>query len=181
MKDRNLRATTREGYFSATAPVAQALNSKGKPSAQLNFDLNVAGGGLMVYDGIPLTVVRESANPDNFILHFRAANLEWQNVAGDKRSSELSVLVASFDKKGKVMKQSANIIKFDLPAVPAGATTDDSWVNVPETVSTAAPAARLRFVVRCNTNGKVGAENVFLVDRKTLSDPATGLKPDRSK
>jgi VWFA-related protein len=181
MKDRNLRATTREGYFSATAPVAPALNSKGKPSTQLNFDLNVAGGGLMVYDGIPLTVVRDSAKPDSFILHFRAANLEWQNVAGDKRSSELSVLVASFDKKGKMMKQSADIIRFDLPAVPAGATTDDSWVNVAETISTAAPAARLRFVVRCNTNGKVGAENVFLVDRKTLSDPATGLKPERSK
>lgn len=180
MKDRSLRAPTREGYFSATAPVAPALNAKGKPSTQLNFDLSVASRGLMVYDGIPLTVVRDSASGDNFILHFRAANLEWQNVAGDKRSSELSVLVASFDKKGKVVKESANIIKFDLPAVPAGATTDDRWVNVPETISTAAPVARLRFVVRCNTNGKVGAENIFLVDKKKLSDPATGLKPERS-
>jgi hypothetical protein len=52
-------------------------------------------------------------------------------------------------------------------------------VNLPTTISTATPAARLRFVVRSNANGKIGAENVFLVDRKTLSDPSTGLKPER--
>lgn len=178
MTDRSLRATTREGYFSTTASVAPALDAKGKASAQLSFDLNVAGGGLMVYDGIPLSVGRDAATPDNFVLHFRADSLAWQN-AGERRKSELSVMVVSFDKKGKVLTRSAHIMTLDLPALPAGATTDDRLVNLPATVSTATPAARLRFVVRSNANGKIGAENVFLVDRKTLSDPSTGLKPER--
>lgn len=180
MTDRSLRATTREGYFSTTAPVAPALDAKGKVSRQLNFDLGVAGESLMVYDGIPLTVVRDSTAPDNFILHFRADSLTWQNVEEQKRKSELSIMVASFDKKGKVLAQSAKLIAITLPALPAGATADDRWVNLPETIATAAPAARLRFVVRSNANGKIGAENIFLVDRKTLSDPATGLKPERT-
>jgi hypothetical protein len=180
MTDRSMRATTREGYFSTTAPVAPALDAKGKVSRQLNFDLNVAGEGLMVYDGIPLTVIRDPSKPDSFILHFRADSLTWQNVEGDKRKSELSVMLGSFDRKGKALTRSAYITTISLPAVPAGATTDDRWLNLQETISTATPAARLRFVVRSNANGKVGAENVFLVDRKTLSDPATGLKPERT-
>jgi hypothetical protein len=73
------------------------------------------------------------------------------------------------------------LITVQLPALPAGVTQDDRLVNVPLTISTASPAARLRFVVRSNANGKIGAENVFLVDRKTLSDPATGLKAERPK
>jgi hypothetical protein len=88
-------------------------------------------------------------------------------------------MAISFDKKGKVLTHSAHIMTVDLPALPAGATTDDRLVNLPATISTAAPAARLRFVVRSDANGKIGAENVFLVDRKTLSDPSTGLKPER--
>lgn len=94
MTDRSMRATTREGYFSGAAPVAPALDAKGKISRQLNFDLNVAGESLMVYDGIPLTVVRDPATPDKFILHFRADSLTWQNVEEQKRKSELSVMVA---------------------------------------------------------------------------------------
>jgi VWFA-related protein len=180
MTDRSLHATTREGYFALKAPVAPALNAKGKPTAQLNFDLNVAGEGLMVYDGIPLTIVRDPAAPDNFLLHFRADTLTWQDAEGDKRKSELSVLVACFDKKGKLLNRSAHLFTVNLPALPAGATTDDHVINLPQTISTAPPAARIRFVVRSNANGKVGAENVFLVDRKTLSDPATGIKAERS-
>jgi VWFA-related protein len=178
MTDRSLRATTRQGYFSVKASIAPALNAKGKPSAQLSFDLNVAGEGLMVYDGIPLTIVRDPVSPDNFILHFRADTLTWQDD-GDKRKSELSVLVASFDKKGKMLNRSAHLITVNLPALPTGVTTDDHVINLPQTISTAVPAARIRLVVRSNANGKVGAENVFLVDRKTLSDPATGVKAER--
>ena len=94
----------------------------------MSFDLNVAGGGLMVYDGIPLSVGRDAATPDNFVLHFRADSLAWQN-AGERRKSELSVMVVSFDKKGKVLTRSAHIMTLDLPALPAGATTDDRLVN----------------------------------------------------
>ena len=180
MIDRSMRATTREGYFSTIAHEAPAFDAKGKISQQLKFDLSVAGEGLMVYDGIPLTIIRDPATADNFVLHFRADNLTWKNVDGEKRKSELTVMIVSFDKKGKVLARTANIMTINLPVVPAGATGDDRWINLAETVATATPAARLRFVVRSNANGKIGAENVFLVDRKTLSDPATGLKPERS-
>jgi hypothetical protein len=37
-------------------------------------------------------------------------------------------------------------------------------------ISTQAPAARLRFVVLVNGTGKLGAVNLFLVDKKALND-----------
>src|SRR6185312_6786447 len=182
LKDRTLRATTREGYFSVTPPVAPALDAKGKPTAQLTFDLDIAGAGLMVYDGIPLTITRDSATPDKFWVHMSASSLGWKpTAAGDKEQAELTVSSGSFDRKGKPLARRAAVMTVQLPFPADGTTTDTRPVTIPLTIASAPPAARLRFVVRSNANGKVGAENVFLVDRRTLSDPATGLKAEKPK
>jgi VWFA-related protein len=182
LKDRGLRANTREGYFAASAPIQPALDAKGKPSAGLTFDIEIAGEGLMVFDGVPLIIVRDPAAPDSFYLRIGAANLPWSpNANGDKQQSELTVFSASFDRKGKPLSHRAQLMTVQLPPLPAGVTQDARSVNVPVTIATAPPAARLRFVVRSNANGKIGADNVFLVDRKTLSDPATGLKAEKPK
>lgn len=182
LTDRSLRATTREGYFAASAPIQPALDAKGKPSTQLHFDIDIAAEGLMVFDGVSLTIVRDPNAPDSFRLRIPASNLAWSPIAtGDKEQSELTVFSASFDRKGKPLSRRAQLMTVQLPTLPAGVTRDDRMVNVPLTIPTASPAARLRFVVRSNANGKIGAENVFLVDRKTLSDPATGLKAERPK
>jgi len=50
-------------------------------------------------------------------------------------------------------------------------------VEISTSVETQSPAARVRFIVRANGNGRIGADNFFLVDRNTLKDPATGIKP----
>jgi len=182
LTDRTLRATTREGYFATSPPIAPALDAKGKPSAAMTFDIEIAGAGLMVYDGIPLTITRDSAIPDKFYLHMSASSIPWQpTAAGDKEQSELTVTSGAFDRKGKSLARKGAIMTIQLPFPPAGTTTDNRSVTVPITVASAPPAARLRFVVRSNASGKVGAENVFLVDRKTLSDPATGLKAEKPK
>jgi VWFA-related protein len=182
LKDRSLRATTREGYFSTAAPIPPALDAKGKPSAGLAFDINIAGEGLMVFDGVPLTITRDEQAPDTFHLRVSASALAWTpNAAGDEQRSELTVFAASFDRKGKNLSRRAQLMTVQLPPLPADVTGDDRTVNVPVTIATATPAARLRFVVRSNANGKIGADNVFLVDRKTLSDPATGLKAEHPK
>ncbi len=182
LKDRSLRAVTREGYFSAAAPVPAALDAKGKPSAGLTFDINIAGEGLMVFDGLPLNIVRDPAAPDTFHLHVSASALGWTpTAAGDGQQSELTVFGASFDKKGKTLSRKAKLVTVQLPLLPAGVALDNRPVSVPVTLPTAPPAARLRIVVRSNANGKIAAQNIFLVDRKTLSDPATGLKAEKPK
>jgi hypothetical protein len=83
--------------------------------------------------------------------------------------------MASYDKKGKLLEHSARTMTVHLPVVADGNGPDAREVNLPLTIATAAPVARVRFVVRSNASGKIGAENFFLVDEKTLTDPAAGL------
>ena len=182
LSDRSLRASTREGYFATAAPIQPALDATGKPSKQLTFDIDVAGQGLLVFDGVPLTITRDPAAPDTFHLHVSASSLTWQQDPSRKmQQSEMTVFAASFDKKGKSLSRRAQLMTVQLPPLPAGVTADNRSVTVPLTIATAPPAARLRFVVRSNGNGRIGADNVFLVDRKSLSDPATGLKAEHPK
>jgi hypothetical protein len=54
---------------------------------------------------------------------------------------------------------------------------DAAMLSLPVTFASQPGTARLRFVVRESASGKIGAENVFLVDPKTLADPVTGLNP----
>ena len=63
-----------------------------------------------------------------------------------------------------------------IPKLPDGAS-ETRRVQLKVKFDADPPVARLRFVVRSTANGKVGADNFFLVDPKTLSDPMTGLTP----
>lgn len=175
MKDPNLVATTRQGYFATPAPVGAMKDADGKYAKQTMYDLTLAADSLLVYDGIPVTVIRDAAAPDKFVLRLRAADVPWQVDAPERESSALTVLMASYDKKGKLLEHSARTMTVHLPVVADGNGPDARAVNLPLTIATAAPVARVRFVVRSNGSGKIGAENFFLVDEKTLTDPAAGL------
>jgi hypothetical protein len=180
MKDRELRASTREGYFVGAAPVAPVKEANGKFSTRLIFDLSVASGSLLVYDGVPLSVARDAAAGDKFELTLHAADLPLEVDGSQKPSAELTVVVESFDRKGKMLDHNARLLTVRMLARAPSGGPDTRKIRVPVSISTKAPAARLRFLVRANATGKVGAENFFLVDRNTLSDPAMGTNPNRT-
>ena len=179
MVDPSLKAITREGYFPRSAEVQPVRDAKGRLSNQVLFDVESAGQSLLVYDGIPLTIERDGTGGDKFYLGMQAADLPWNlgDVPG-KRSSTLMVMVESFDRKGKMLNRTAKSLTFGLAPLTPG-QKDEGHLRVVWSVATAAPAARLRFVVRSNDSGKVGAENFYLVAKGTLSDPETGLKADK--
>ena len=189
MKDPNLVATTREGYFAAAAAVAPMKEANGKYDKQTVYDLSVAAQSLLVYDGISLSVTRDAGAPGRFIVRLRAADVPWhadapkpdgaqqdrtQQDRTQQESAVLTVLVGSYDKKGKLLAHSERSLTVHLP-VGAGDGPDVRPVNLPVSIATGGTVARLRFVVRSNESGKIGAENFYLVDEKTLTDPAAGL------
>jgi hypothetical protein len=55
-------------------------------------------------------------------------------------------------------------VTVELPVLSNGSVEDRNF-KLPVTVPTATPAARIRFVLRSDSTGKVGADNVFLVDK----------------
>jgi VWFA-related protein len=162
MKNPALSTTTRAGYFAAGSPVDSLYSVEGKYSQGVLFDLDVASENQLVYDGVPLTVKRDAAVPDRFQLGIRAADLPLKPDGSEKPSSELTVLVESFDRKGKLLQQNAHLFTVHLlPGVATG-PSDPRSIKVPVVIPTSTPAARIRFIVRANGNGKIGAENFFL-------------------
>jgi VWFA-related protein len=170
MRDRNLHATTREGYFAATPPPDPALDAKGKPSGQLTFDLNVAGQSLMVYDGLQFAILRDPRKPDEYNLRVSGKDLVWQTRADGKLTAQVAIAALTFDRKGKLLDH--RVVLDDFGADAEG--REPRAVVVKVTMPSGPPVARLRFVLRSTGNGRVGAENVFLVDPKTLSGDDTG-------
>lgn len=177
MRNPNLRAITREGYFTRKAGLEPARNTKGKVSSRLVYDLSIAGRSMMVYDALPITIERDPAAPDNFRIHIRASDIPWQNSSPQLVTSELTLLAESFDQKGKLLNRSMKIQHLESKPNAAGTSPQASALILATSIPTQPPAARIRFVVRVNENGKIGADNTFLVDRKTISDPSAGLEP----
>ena len=180
MKDPNLVATTREGYFTAAPAVAPMKEANGKYAKEAVYDLSVAAQSLLVYDGIPVTVTRDAVAPDRFIVRLRAADVPWHADGAQQESAVLTLLVGSYDKRGKLLEHGERSLKVHLP-VGAETGPDARPVSLPVSVGTGAQVARVRFVVRSNESGKIGAENFYLVDEKTLTDPAAGLDGKTSR
>lgn len=179
LRDATLVATTREGYYVAKPDVPAVVDGSGQLSQQGRFNLAAASQGLMVFDGIPLTITRDQATPDHFHLAFPAASLNLKDD-GSKMIGNVSLIVLSFDRTGKLLNRSGQVISLHLARLQSG-ETESRTVQIATSLDTQSPAARVRFIVLGDTNGKIGADNFFLVDRNTLKDSATGLKPSGAR
>lgn len=175
MKNADLVATTRLGYYTEAPAVAPVQDAQGKLSTQLVFDMSSAIKELIVYDAIHLTVARNPDAPGSFRLYLKASDLGWQNVEKQPPETDITVVLEAFDRKGRKITQLARIDRVRLTNSSQGAVAGS--VILTHSITMQPSMARIRFVVRDNNNGKIGAENLFLVDRSTLADPATGVTP----
>jgi hypothetical protein len=168
VKGGELLATTRQGYYPATPEPPAAIPEAGKLSAADRFNLAAATQGLMVFDGIPLTITRDAAVADTFHLAFPVANIGLSDDGG-KLSGRVSLIVLSYDKAGKLLNRTGRVVSLHLASLQPG-NAESRTAELSTTLDTRVPAVRVRFIVLGNGNGKIGAENFFLVDRKTLKN-----------
>ncbi|MBS1813437.1 MAG: VWA domain-containing protein [Acidobacteria bacterium] len=182
MKNPNYKAIAREGYYPEAPPPPPMLN--GKPSDRLVYDLSMAARSMMVYDGVPISVTRETPTGDAFTIHIDESAIEWTDNGSEPRSADIAVLVASFDRKGKMLARNAQNLTATAPALAQGTSSQKRPINIHLKMSAAPPVARMRFVVRVAATGKVGAENVLFVPKSELKDETTynpKLKPKKPK
>jgi VWFA-related protein len=157
MKDPNLRAITRTGYYPAT--IAEAPVTPAAPKTQtreFKFDLMAAASSRMVYTGLHLFV---STIPGGFNLQVAANDLQWKSQEDGTRTSEFSIVGVAFNAKDKAMAQMAKEIKEQV-----GATDNINGARVGAKVSLSVPASatRIRFAVRDAATGNVGSFDIPL-------------------
>ena len=177
LRDNRLTATNREGYYPGAEQPARApfADAKGKLTQQTMFDLASASSGLMVFDGIALTLERDPHTPGEVRISFPASALGLRSADG-KLKADVTLIALGFDKSGKLLAKDGRVVSLHLAELPDG-QSESRTVHLTTPLNPALPIARLRVVVRSNANGRIGADNLFLVDRASLKDRSTGVKP----
>lgn len=177
LNDPSLTATSREGYYpradQAAAPAF--ADAKGKLTQNTLFDLASASTGLMVFDGIPLTMSREGPSMNEVQVSF-PASAAGLTLSDGRLRGYITLIALSFDRGGKVLSKDGRVVALHLAELQPGQLEDRS-IHITTPLNTQLPIARVRIVIRSNSNGKIGADNLFLTDRAALKDRTTGLKP----
>jgi VWFA-related protein len=155
-----LTATTREGYYLQGGPGrVDPMN----PSRRLMFDLVNAETSTMVYDGVPLTIAPDPANPDTFMIRVDPRGLAWSNATEtEPRHAEVIVMATTFDKKNKELKRIAKSIKVSAPRDVAPTGPLVRALNLDFKLDHDAKAVRARFVVRVTATGRIGTADAVL-------------------
>ncbi len=177
LKDPSLIATSREGYYpradEAAAPAF--ADAKGRLTQNTLFDLSSASTGLMVFDGIPLTMSRGGPSMNEVQISFPASAVGL-TLSDGKLRGDVTLIALSFDRAGKVLTKDGRVVALHLAELQSG-TPESRSIHIATPLNTQLPIARVRIVIRSNANGKIGADNLFLTDRATLKDRTTGLRP----
>ena len=159
LDDPNLKATTREGYYVQMGP---ARVNPENPSRRLAFELLSADSSNMVYDGVPVTLTPDPANPDAFNVFVDGKGIVWSAATDtEPRKAEFVVVASTFDKKNKELKRISKVIK--LPAVdvpPTGPVHHN--VTFHFVLDHDPKAVRARFVVRVSATGRIGTADAKL-------------------
>ena len=122
-----------------------------------------------------MSVQPAPTDPNSFMIHVDARGLAWTYATDtEPRRANLILMVTTFDKKGKEIKQDAkrlSIAAKDAP--PTGRlerSLDIHYVLTPEP-----KAVRARFVVRVDASGRIGTADVTLGSTAAVSasHPAT--------
>ncbi len=155
MKDKDLRATSRDGYFPETAATLNPTLDKAMPAdqmkANLKLDLSNALLTTISYNGLAVTAERKGAA---YVIHVAEAGIGWSDEGADGDVHEEATVAAGwYDSRDKLLGHVARELLAQRGAPNAGATFELP-VEVPK------GAARLRIVVRDAINGHMGTVDV---------------------
>jgi VWFA-related protein len=152
MKNPNLHAVTRTGYFSGAAEEAPVTPEKSKSqSREFKFDLLSAGGSRLVYTGLKVTAAKEA---DGYRVLVDAGGLEWKPQDDGTRTAEVSIVGVVFNGKDKVLRQDAEEFKERIHSTDQ---TNGKLVGFHFALAVPPGASRVRFVMRDAANGNIGS------------------------
>lgn len=156
VKTPGLRVETREGYYSNGIDASPAAATDRRPAFErLNFA--VAAQSMMVYDAVHMSAEPVAGSPNEFRITLNSEDLAWQRSGPDKLIAKVTVAAEAFSKRATA-DDTLKISTLQVDEGSAGgprANTVSLLVNLPMKN----PAVRVRFLVRDEATGKLGAIN----------------------
>ncbi len=164
MKDPNLHAITREGYYLPKAPEAPTKKVATADTQRMLVDLSSAMRTTLVYDGVPIRIDRDPTDPNMMHARFLPENADWTDHGPtENRSLKFQVLTVVFDKKNKAYGQAGKGIV--ASALPIAQNPTPASVDYRFSLPAAPNATRLRVIIRIDSSGKIGATNFDLAGK----------------
>ncbi len=142
-----LTVRTHDGYYTTGSNVAKTRDTIG-------YDLNNAATADLPLHGLDFTVERDT-KPGEFILHVHADALTWTSAPASTSTANVEVLVVALSAKNKILAHTLH-----SETATANANVDlHSTAQLARFAIDLGPqpkAARLRFVVRDASSGRMG-------------------------
>jgi VWFA-related protein len=156
MKDPNLHATTRAGYYPETAadlnPVLDKTMSSRQVAANLKLDLSAALTTTISYNGLSVAATK-SAN-GSYAIQVAENGIGWSDPGADgTQHTEATIAAGWYDSKGKLI---GHVIREET--FPRGSS--NVGANFTLLVALPSGVARVRIVVRDAFNGHMGTVDV---------------------
>ena len=156
MKDPNLRATTRDGYYPETSadlnPVLDKTMSPSQVVANLKLDISAALTTTISYNGLSVTAAKPTG--DTYMIQVAENGLGWSEPGQDgAQHAEATVAAGWYDSKGKLL---GHVIREETS--PRRNQSDGATFMLP--VPLPGGVVRVRFVVRDAFNGHMGTVDV---------------------
>jgi VWFA-related protein len=156
MKDPNLHATTRSGYYPETAadlnPVLDTTMSSKQVTANLKLDFSAALTTTISYNG--LSVVAAKASAGSYAIQVAENGIGWSDPGSDgAQHSEATIAAGWYDSKGKLL---GHVIREET--FPRGNGNAGASFTLP--IALPSGVGRVRFVVRDAFNGHMGTVDV---------------------
>lgn len=155
MKDPNLRATTRDGYYPDAAEATNAAIDKTTTAKQqrtnLQLDLSGALGSTISYNG--LDVKAEKAGDGTYHVLVADAGLTWTQKTDGSETAEATVAAGWYDAKNKLI---GHVAREEL--APRDGARRGAVYTLPITLPP--NAVRLRLLARDAVSGKMGTVDI---------------------
>ena len=160
MRDPNLHAVTRDGYYPGRTVQSNVAAGPVTPSKQaialLKMDLSNAALSTMVYNGLAVTA--DKGDGHTYRISVGAGGLQWKRDATGEELAEVTVLAVALSAKGKVLAHSARELQAVMKSDSSPNPSEKVLFNVPADLPVG--TVRLRFVVRDALSGKIGTSEI---------------------
>jgi VWFA-related protein len=152
MRDQDLRASTRDGYYAPTAATENvaSVESAKQARAQIQLDLASAINSALAYNTLEVSAQRVG---DAYLVRVKPRALDWRSADAQHEVAEATVVAAWYDAKGKLIGHSARELT-STRGTSAQAATADALFTLPVTLT--GNPARLRIIVRDASSAKMG-------------------------
>ena len=148
-----LTVLTRDGYFQDPKDSSDPAKIS---TQQLAFDLNGAAASPLSFTDLHVTA--ERVGPDAFNLRATAKDLTWRDLPDGRRHADVILLAACISSGGKLLSRTFATLGSSTDATLAGISV--SSAALPMHFTPPPGTARIRFVVRDLTAGRVGTADL---------------------